>query len=139
MTSSLSEQQKLLYSTMVKIRADSQKIDHKLSTIAWVGINEKHDEHSTRMFDREIVKEVVYTSGCDELIREFDEGHITFFRHPLDSLLTFYEEWATKPNTAIRLLLCKKGLHYGGARARSEIAQASGRYECASRQVRLCR
>ncbi|KIH66163.1 hypothetical protein ANCDUO_03512 [Ancylostoma duodenale] len=161
MTSSSSDQRKLLYSTMVKIRADSQKIDDKLRTIAWVGINEKHDENSTRMFDRKIVKEVVYTSGCDDLIREFDDGRITFFRRPVgkprasgergriikitlpnqalrDSLLA-HEEWATKPYTPIRSLLCKKGLHYGRACARSEFAQASGQYECASGKVNLCR
>ncbi|EYC41152.1 hypothetical protein Y032_0580g253 [Ancylostoma ceylanicum] len=129
MTSSSSEQQKLLYSTMVKIRADSQKIDDKIRTTAWVGINEKHDENSTRMFDREIVKKVVYTSGCDDFIRVFDDGRISFFRHQVGSSglpSCSYEEWATKPYTAIRPLLCKKGLHHGGARVRSESAQASG-------------
>ncbi|EYC23503.1 hypothetical protein Y032_0015g2683 [Ancylostoma ceylanicum] len=41
---STTAQQNLLYSTMVKIRADSQKIDDKLKTITWVGIDEKGDE-----------------------------------------------------------------------------------------------
>ncbi|KHJ80840.1 hypothetical protein OESDEN_19480 [Oesophagostomum dentatum] len=67
---------------MVKFRADSTKIDEKLRTIAWVGIDEKVDEVSTRLFDREIVKEAVYTSGCDDLKREFDEGRISIRRHP---------------------------------------------------------
>ncbi|KIH68738.1 hypothetical protein ANCDUO_00929 [Ancylostoma duodenale] len=77
-----STQQSNLYAAMVKVRADSSKIDEKLKTIAWVGIDEKVDERSTCRFDREIVKEAVYTSGCDDLIREFEEGRISIHRHP---------------------------------------------------------
>ncbi|EYC03568.1 hypothetical protein Y032_0093g2666 [Ancylostoma ceylanicum] len=78
-------QQGCLYSAMVKIRADSSKIDEKLRTITWVGIDEKVDERSTCRFDREIVKEAVYTSGCEDLIREYEEGRITIRRHPSGS------------------------------------------------------
>ncbi|KIH42685.1 hypothetical protein ANCDUO_27326, partial [Ancylostoma duodenale] len=78
-------QQGCLYSAMVKISADSSKIDEKLRTITWVGIDEKVDERSSCRFDREIVKEAVYTSGCEDLIREFEEGRITIRRHPSGS------------------------------------------------------
>ncbi|EYC20777.1 hypothetical protein Y032_0021g418 [Ancylostoma ceylanicum] len=82
LNSSPSVQQSCLYSAMVKIRADSKKIDEKLRTITWVGIDEQVDERSTCQFDREIVKEAVYTSGCEDLIREFEEGRIIIHRHP---------------------------------------------------------
>ncbi|KHJ85193.1 DASH complex subunit Dad3 [Oesophagostomum dentatum] len=75
-------QQSSVYSAMVKFKADSDKIDEKLRTIAWVGIDEKADEVNTRRFDREIVKEAVYTSGCEDLKREFDENRIGISRHP---------------------------------------------------------
>ncbi|WKY08770.1 hypothetical protein Q1695_007914 [Nippostrongylus brasiliensis] len=76
------EDSNVLYSTMVKIRSDSEKIDEKAKRIAWVGIDEKADERRTRLFDREILKEAIYTSGDEELIRCFDEGSITSRRFP---------------------------------------------------------
>ncbi|EYB92878.1 hypothetical protein Y032_0189g1208 [Ancylostoma ceylanicum] len=75
-------QQNVLYSTLVKVRADSQRIDEKLRMITWVGIDEQVNEDATRRFDREILKEVVYTSGDNDLIREFDEGKISSYRYP---------------------------------------------------------
>lgn len=72
----------LLYSTMVKVKADSQRIDEKSMRIAWLGIDEQPNEELTRRFDREILKEVVQTSGDDQLIRELEQGRITSHRHP---------------------------------------------------------
>ncbi|KIH67853.1 hypothetical protein ANCDUO_01815 [Ancylostoma duodenale] len=66
---------------MVKLRADSQKIDEKSRTITWVGIGEKVDKETTHRFDREIVKRAVYTPGCADLIREFEEGRVNSHRH----------------------------------------------------------
>lgn len=77
-----SVQKSLLYSTMVKLNADRQKIDDKQRMITWVGIDEQSNEEATRRFDREILKEEVLTSGNEELIREFEAGHISAHRHP---------------------------------------------------------
>ncbi|KIH49621.1 hypothetical protein ANCDUO_20304 [Ancylostoma duodenale] len=81
--SSPSAQQNLIYSTLVKVRADGQRIDEKLRRITWIGIDEQEDEDSTRRFDYEILKEAVYSSGDERLIQEFDNGHITSHRHPV--------------------------------------------------------
>ncbi|KIH66495.1 hypothetical protein ANCDUO_03178 [Ancylostoma duodenale] len=53
----------------------SEPIDDKLKRIAWVGIDEESDDQSTRSFDLEILREVIYTSGV-ELIREFEQDQI---------------------------------------------------------------
>lgn len=71
-----------LYSNIVKVKADSQRIEEKSMRIAWVGIDEQANKESTRRFDREILKEVVHTSGDEQLIREFEQGCITSNRHP---------------------------------------------------------
>ncbi|EYB87300.1 hypothetical protein Y032_0265g648 [Ancylostoma ceylanicum] len=76
------DRQNLLYSTMVKIRTDAEKINDKATWITWVGVGEQRDEATTRRFDQEIVKEVINTSGDEELIREFEEGRISWQRHP---------------------------------------------------------
>ncbi|EYB87460.1 hypothetical protein Y032_0262g569 [Ancylostoma ceylanicum] len=68
---------------MVKVRADSSKIDEKMGTITWVGIDEKANEDDTRRSDQEIIREVVLTSGNEDLIRELDAGRIIFHRHPV--------------------------------------------------------
>ncbi|KIH50294.1 hypothetical protein ANCDUO_19628 [Ancylostoma duodenale] len=81
--SSPAEQQNLIYSTLVKVRADSHTIDEKLRRITWVGIDEQEDEDSTRRFDYEILKEAVYSSGDDRLIDEFNRGNIKSHRHPI--------------------------------------------------------
>ncbi|KIH44666.1 hypothetical protein ANCDUO_25308 [Ancylostoma duodenale] len=67
---------------MVKIKADNEKINEKATKIAWIGIDEQGDEAATRRFDQEIIKEAVYTSGDQELISEFNEGRISWHRHP---------------------------------------------------------
>ncbi|EYB82078.1 hypothetical protein Y032_0367g32 [Ancylostoma ceylanicum] len=54
-----------------------------MRTITWVGIDEKNDEESTRRFDQEIIREVVLTSGNEDLISELDAGRITSHRHPI--------------------------------------------------------
>ncbi|VDL67127.1 unnamed protein product [Nippostrongylus brasiliensis] len=72
----------VVYSTFVKFKADSKEIDEKARRIAWIGIGEQESEELTRRFDREILKEAVQTSGNDELIREFEKGRITSYRHP---------------------------------------------------------
>lgn len=72
----------LLYSTMVKVKSDEKKIGDKLKRIAWIGIGEQHNEESTRKFDSEALKEVVETSGDEELISEFTKGNIRAHRHP---------------------------------------------------------
>ncbi|VDO81592.1 unnamed protein product [Haemonchus placei] len=74
--------QNLLYSTLVKVKADSDKIEGKLRRITWVGIGEQADEHSTKKFDQEALREVILSSGDDELIEEFSKGRITAHRHP---------------------------------------------------------
>ncbi|KAL6742462.1 hypothetical protein Aduo_015610 [Ancylostoma duodenale] len=51
------------------------RTDDKLKRIAWVGIDEESDDQSTRRFDLEILREVIYTSGV-ELIREFEQDQI---------------------------------------------------------------
>ncbi|EYC28773.1 hypothetical protein Y032_0007g3417 [Ancylostoma ceylanicum] len=56
------DRQNLLYSTMVKIRTDAEKINDKATWITWVGVGEQRDEATTRRFDQEIVKEVINTS-----------------------------------------------------------------------------
>ncbi|KHJ90408.1 hypothetical protein OESDEN_09750, partial [Oesophagostomum dentatum] len=76
------DQQSLLHSTVIKIRADDEKINEKSEKITWVGIGEQATETSTRRFDHEIIKEAVYTSGDQELIQELEEGHITHQRFP---------------------------------------------------------
>ncbi|KIH67372.1 hypothetical protein ANCDUO_02296 [Ancylostoma duodenale] len=40
-------QQSLLYSTLVKVKADNLRIDEKLRMITWVGIDEQVDEDAT--------------------------------------------------------------------------------------------
>ncbi|EYC19211.1 hypothetical protein Y032_0025g1238 [Ancylostoma ceylanicum] len=80
---SVSNQKSLLYSTIVKVKADSERIDDKLKRIAWIGIDEKSDVQSTHRFDHEILREVIHTSGDDELIRELEQGQITSHRHPM--------------------------------------------------------
>ncbi|KAK6044741.1 hypothetical protein COOONC_17754 [Cooperia oncophora] len=67
----------LLYSTIVKVKADGSKIDDKLRRITWVGIGEQDDELATRKFDMEALKEAVHSSGDEELIKEFSKGTIT--------------------------------------------------------------
>ncbi|EYB86591.1 hypothetical protein Y032_0276g1088 [Ancylostoma ceylanicum] len=76
------DQQNLLYSTLVKIQTDGELINEKSRRIAWIGIDEQIDEESTRRFDHDIVKEAVYTSRDQELIREFEERRIVSHRHP---------------------------------------------------------
>ncbi|VDP52188.1 unnamed protein product [Heligmosomoides polygyrus] len=88
-----------LYSTIVKVKADSQRIEEKSMRIAWVGIDEQANEESTRRFDREILKEVVHTSGDEQLIREFEQGRITSHRHP-----------AGKPRRIIKISLPSQAL-----------------------------
>ncbi|KIH68333.1 hypothetical protein ANCDUO_01331 [Ancylostoma duodenale] len=68
--------------TFSKVRGDSQRIDEKLGMITWIGIDEQIDEDATRRFDHEILKEVVYTSGDNDLRGEFDEGRVTSYRFP---------------------------------------------------------
>ncbi|KIH67430.1 hypothetical protein ANCDUO_02237 [Ancylostoma duodenale] len=80
---STSNQKSLLYSPMIKVKADSQRIDEKLERITWVGIDKQSTEESTRRFDHEILREVIHTSGDDELVREFEQGRITSHRHPV--------------------------------------------------------
>ncbi|KHJ97499.1 hypothetical protein OESDEN_02519 [Oesophagostomum dentatum] len=45
------DQQNLLYSTMVRVQTDSEKIDEKSKRIAFIGIDEMDTEASTRQFD----------------------------------------------------------------------------------------
>lgn len=80
---SASSQKSLLYSSMVKIKNDSQKIEEKSRMIAWIGIDELASEEETRRFDHEILREAIYTSGDDELKSEFDRGQITSRRYPV--------------------------------------------------------
>ncbi|KAK6044934.1 hypothetical protein COOONC_17562, partial [Cooperia oncophora] len=54
---SCSLDQKLLYSTIVKVKADGEKIDDKLKRITWIGIGEQGDETATRRFDMEALRE----------------------------------------------------------------------------------
>ncbi|KHJ86149.1 50S ribosomal protein L23 domain protein [Oesophagostomum dentatum] len=53
------DRQNSLYSAIIKVRADTNKIDEKMRTIAWVGIKEMRDEETTKRFDKEAVKEVI--------------------------------------------------------------------------------
>ncbi|EYC05465.1 hypothetical protein Y032_0082g1600 [Ancylostoma ceylanicum] len=39
--------QSLLYSTLVKVKADNKRIDEKLRMITWIGIDEQIDEDAT--------------------------------------------------------------------------------------------
>ncbi|KIH64646.1 hypothetical protein ANCDUO_05039 [Ancylostoma duodenale] len=68
---------------MIKVKADSKRIDDKLERIMWVGIDEQPTEELTRRFDHEILREVVHTSGDDQLILEFEQGRITSHHHPV--------------------------------------------------------
>ncbi|VDK52383.1 unnamed protein product [Cylicostephanus goldi] len=77
-----SNQQKMLYSTLVKIRSDENKLEEKSKRIALIGIDEQGDENLTRRFDREIIKEFVYTSGEQQLVEEFEKGNVTVQRYP---------------------------------------------------------
>ena len=74
--------QSSFYSALIKVRADSQKIDERMRTVVLVGIEEKSNENDTRRFDEEIVGELVNTSGNSDLVREFESGHIAVRRHP---------------------------------------------------------
>ncbi|WKX95687.1 hypothetical protein Q1695_012275 [Nippostrongylus brasiliensis] len=76
------DQKSLLYSTLLKFQANAGTIEGKSKRIAWIGIEEKGSEEATKRFDREILKEVVHTSGDAELIANFDRGLITAQRHP---------------------------------------------------------
>lgn len=80
--SSNNDNQNLLYFTIFEIQADSDVINEKSKRIACVGIDEQGDDVTTARFDREIVKEAAHTSEDEELIHEFDEGHIVEHRHP---------------------------------------------------------
>ncbi|KIH64710.1 hypothetical protein ANCDUO_04979 [Ancylostoma duodenale] len=81
-SSTHADSQNLLYSTTVKIKTDTEKINDKAIRITWVGIGEQRDEATTRKFDQEIVKEVIYTSGDEELVPEFEQGRVSWQRHP---------------------------------------------------------
>ncbi|XGW08955.1 hypothetical protein V3C99_011344 [Haemonchus contortus] len=71
-----------LYSTLVKFKSDAKIVDEKACRITWVGIGEQASETATRTFDKEAIKEVIESSGDDELIREFNSGKITLCRYP---------------------------------------------------------
>ncbi|KAK6053184.1 hypothetical protein COOONC_09312 [Cooperia oncophora] len=81
-TVSCSLDQKLLYSTIVKVKADGEKIDDKLKRITWIGIGEQGDETATRRFDMEALREVIFSSGDEQLIEELSKGGITARRYP---------------------------------------------------------
>ncbi|KHJ97733.1 hypothetical protein OESDEN_02283 [Oesophagostomum dentatum] len=100
-SSSANSQQSILYSTMVKVRADSQRIDEKLKMITWVGIDEQIDEEATRRFDREILKEAVYTSEDTDLINEFDAARMRTGRQSLTR--KFAHSFARRDYTAEEL------------------------------------
>lgn len=68
---------------MVKLRNDNQKLEEKARMIAWIGIGEQANEEATNRFDQEILKEVIHTSGDDDLRREFEQGQITLRRYPV--------------------------------------------------------
>ncbi|EYC32397.1 hypothetical protein Y032_0003g1549 [Ancylostoma ceylanicum] len=71
-----------LYSTLVKFQADAKIIDAKSCGITWVGIGEQENENATRIFDREALREVIESSGDEDLLKEFTGGRITIHRHP---------------------------------------------------------
>ncbi|KIH47879.1 hypothetical protein ANCDUO_22056 [Ancylostoma duodenale] len=71
-----------IYSTLVKFQTDAKIVSAKSCRVTWVGIGEREDDASTRAFDREAVREVVETSGDQELLKELNSGKIDFHRHP---------------------------------------------------------
>ncbi|KIH59300.1 hypothetical protein ANCDUO_10472 [Ancylostoma duodenale] len=71
-----------LYSTLVKFRTDAKIVDTKSCGITWIGIGEQADENATRLFDNEALREVIETSGDDDLLRELNCGRVELRRHP---------------------------------------------------------
>ncbi|EYC09155.1 hypothetical protein Y032_0062g3389 [Ancylostoma ceylanicum] len=63
-----------LYSTLVKFQTDAKIVTAKSCRITWVGIGEQKDETSTKIFDREAIKEVIETSDDPDLLQEFNSG-----------------------------------------------------------------
>ncbi|XGW07566.1 hypothetical protein V3C99_010605 [Haemonchus contortus] len=71
-----------LYSTLVKFKADSKIVDEKACRITWVGIGEQATEAATNAYDKEALKEVIVSSGDQELLNEFNSGRIVAHRYP---------------------------------------------------------
>ncbi|KIH59549.1 hypothetical protein ANCDUO_10212 [Ancylostoma duodenale] len=71
-----------LCSALVKFKADAKTVDEKACRIAWIGIEEHADDSTTTTFDKEALKEVIETSGDDELLAEWQTRRIGVHRHP---------------------------------------------------------
>ncbi|WKY03835.1 hypothetical protein Q1695_005077 [Nippostrongylus brasiliensis] len=76
------EQKNILYTAMLKFNADRHQIEEKAKRITWIGIEEKDTESLTAIFDREILKEAIYSSGNGDLISAFENGLVSSRRHP---------------------------------------------------------
>ncbi|KAK5972228.1 hypothetical protein GCK32_016596 [Trichostrongylus colubriformis] len=55
---------------MVKVKADGETIEEKLKRITWVGMGEQADERSMMKFDMEALREVICSSGDEQLIEK---------------------------------------------------------------------
>ncbi|EYC35795.1 hypothetical protein Y032_0982g3284 [Ancylostoma ceylanicum] len=75
-------QNSALYSTLVKFQADARIVNAKSCRVTWVGIEEQDDEAATQLFDVEALKEIIETSGDDELLKDLQDGKISVHRHP---------------------------------------------------------
>ncbi|EYC03997.1 hypothetical protein Y032_0090g2354 [Ancylostoma ceylanicum] len=75
-------QNSAIYSALVKFQADSKIVNAKACRITWVGIEEHGSEIATHQFDKEALKEIIETSGDDELLGDLNNGKITLHRHP---------------------------------------------------------
>lgn len=67
----------------MKFKSDTKVVDAKACRVTWVGIGEQASDAATRAFDKEAIKEVIESSGDEQLINEFNDGRISFHRHPV--------------------------------------------------------
>lgn len=71
-----------VYSALVKFKADKKVVDDKACQITWVGIGEKETDAETHAFDTAALKEVIVSSGEDDLMAELESGRVNIRRHP---------------------------------------------------------
>ncbi|KHJ84018.1 hypothetical protein OESDEN_16272 [Oesophagostomum dentatum] len=57
-------------------------VQEKSCKITWVGIGERENMQSTIAFDREAVKEIIETSGDEDLLSEWNNKKIDIRRYP---------------------------------------------------------
>ncbi|RCN40539.1 hypothetical protein ANCCAN_13509 [Ancylostoma caninum] len=95
-----------MYSTLVKFQSDSRTVQEKSCRITWIGVGEQSDEKSTAAYDREVLAEIIESSGDPELVAEWQNRNIDIRRYPEGSARPASERpriiKITTPNREVR-------------------------------------